>query len=96
MSTMDLLGEDVKNASEIEAVRQGIISVLTSIKENGLDSTVSIKLTQLGLKIDRELAYRNIKSIIEEAKRQNNFVRIDMEDATTTANTLNTSIYAQK
>jgi proline dehydrogenase len=90
MSTMDLLGEDVKNAREIEAVRQGIISVLTSIKENGLDSTVSIKPTQLGLKIERELAYRNIKSIIEEAKRQNNFVRIDMEDATTTANTLGT------
>jgi proline dehydrogenase len=90
MTTMDLLGEDVKNASETEMVKQGIISVLASIKENDLDSTASIKPTQLGLKIDRELAYRNIKSVIEEAKRLNNFIRIDMEDASTTTDTLST------
>lgn len=90
MTTMDLLGEDVKNAVETETVKQGIISVLKSIQENNLDSTVSVKPTQLGLKIDKELAYRNIKSIIEEASRLNNFIRIDMEDATTTTDTITT------
>jgi proline dehydrogenase len=58
------------------------------IKENNLKSTVSIKLTQLGLKIDKELCYQNVKEIISEAASLGNFVRIDMEDATATGDTL--------
>jgi len=88
IATMDLLGEDVKNAAEIEEVKQGIFSILHSIQENGLKSNVSIKPTQLGLKIDKDLAYRHIKAIIELANDYGNFVRIDMEDATTTDETL--------
>jgi proline dehydrogenase len=88
LATMDLLGEDVKNAAEIEEVKRGILSILHSIKENGLVSNVSIKPTQLGLKIDKSLAYQNIKTIVEDAKSAGNFVRIDMEDATTTDDTL--------
>jgi proline dehydrogenase len=88
MATMDLLGEDVKNAGETELVKIGILSILRSIQEDGLNSNVSIKPTQLGLKIDKELGYRNLKTIIEEANRIGNFVRIDMEDATTTDDTL--------
>jgi proline dehydrogenase len=87
-ATMDLLGEDVKNAGEIELVKNAIISILRSIKENKLNSNVSVKPTQLGLKIDKELGYRNLRTIIEEADKLGNFVRIDMEDATTTDDTL--------
>ena len=88
MATMDLLGEDVKNVAEIEEVKKGILSILHSVQENRLISNVSIKPTQLGLKIDKELAHRNIKTIIEEAQKLGNFVQIDMEDATTTDDTL--------
>ena len=88
MATMDLLGEDVKNVAETEEVKKGILSILRSVKENKLLSNVSLKPTQLGLKIDKDLAYRNIKAIIQEAERNGNFVRIDMEDATTTDDTL--------
>ena len=88
MATMDLLGEDVKNIAETEEVKKGILEIIQSVKENSLKSNVSIKPTQLGLKIDKDLTYRNIKMIIEEAKRYGNFVRIDMEDATTTDDTL--------
>ena len=88
MATMDLLGEDVKNAGETELVKTGILSILQSVKENKIDSNVSIKLTQLGLKIDKELGYRNLKTIIKEADRLGDFVRIDMEDATVTDDTL--------
>jgi proline dehydrogenase len=88
MATMDLLGEDVKNNAETEDVKQGILSIIQSIKENALTSNVSIKPTQLGLKIDKELARRNIKTIIEAAHTYGNFVRIDMEDASTTDDTL--------
>ncbi len=88
MATMDLLGEDIKVADETEEIKKGIFSILNAIKEHKLDSNISIKPTQLGLKIDKELAYRNIHSIIEEAKRLGIFVRIDMEDATVTDKTL--------
>ena len=90
MATMDLLGEDVKNAGETEQIKKGILSILQSVKENKINSNVSIKPTQLGLKIDKELGYRNLKTIIEEADRLGNFVRIDMEDASTTDDTLMT------
>jgi proline dehydrogenase len=86
-ATMDLLGEDVKNVAETEEVKNGILSILQSIKINSLTSNVSIKPTQLGLKIDKELAYQNIKTIIQEAQKFGNFVRIDMEDVTTTDDT---------
>ena len=88
MATMDLLGEDVKNFAETEDVKNGILSILESIKENELKSNVSIKPTQLGLKIDKDLAYRNIKTITEQAKEYGNFVRIDMEDTSATDDTL--------
>jgi len=88
IATMDLLGEDVKNVAETEEVKNGILSILQSIKENSLKSNVSIKPTQLGLKIDKELAYQNIKTIIREAQKYGNFVRIDMEDVSTTDDTL--------
>jgi proline dehydrogenase len=88
MATMDLLGEDVKNTNETENIINGINSILQSIKVNKLNSNVSVKPTQLGLKIDEDICYSNIKKIIEEADRLGNFVRIDMEDATTTDATL--------
>jgi proline dehydrogenase len=88
MCTIDLLGEDVKDASETHQVRNNILPILQAISQNQLDSNVSIKPTQLGLSIDPELCYQNIRTILDEAKRLGNFVRIDMEDATTTDATI--------
>jgi len=88
MATMDLLGEDVKDGGEANQVKSNIIPILQAIKENALNSNMSIKPTQLGLKIDKELCFRNVKEVICEAAKLNNFVRIDMEDATTTDDTL--------
>ena len=88
MSTMDLLGEDIKDASETQQVRDSILPILQAISQNQLNSNVSIKPTQLGISIDRELCFRNIRAILEEARKLGNFVRIDMEDARTTDATL--------
>ena len=88
MSTMDLLGEDVSTSRETEDVRNHILEIVTAIKDNTLDSNISLKPTQLGLKIDKDLAYRNIRAIVEAAAEYGNFVRIDMEDASTTDDTL--------
>lgn len=88
MTTMDLLGEDVNDAREAQAVRENIFPILQAIHQNSLNSNVSIKPTQLGLSIDKELGRLNIRAILEEARKLGNFVRIDMEDAQTTDNTL--------
>jgi proline dehydrogenase len=88
IATMDLLGEDVNDAGEASKVKANILPILQTIKENNLDSNVSIKPTQLGLKIDKDLCFQNVKELVSEASRLGNFVRIDMEDATTTDDTL--------
>lgn len=87
-ATMDLLGEFVQDLKEAEKVREGILEIIQAISENNLLSGVSIKPTQLGLQIDKNLAYRNIKSIVEAGNKTGLFVRIDMEDAKTTDDTL--------
>lgn len=88
MCTMDLLGEDVKDASEANQVRENILPILQAISENQLDSNVSIKPTQLGLNLDPELCYQNIRAILDVARSLGKFVRIDMEDAKTTDATI--------
>jgi proline dehydrogenase len=88
MATMDVLGENVSNREEsLTAVRE-CEAVLHSINENDLDANLSIKLTQFGLKIDDELCYSNVKRLLQIASRYNNFVRIDIEDSSTTSATL--------
>ncbi|HTY39020.1 MAG TPA: proline dehydrogenase family protein [Bacteroidota bacterium] len=88
MTTMDLLGEDVKDAREAQMVRDNILPILQAIHKNSLNSNVSIKPTQLGLSIDKNMGLQNIRAILAEAKKLGNFVRIDMEDAQTTDNTI--------
>ncbi|MBN2425069.1 MAG: proline dehydrogenase family protein [Calditrichaceae bacterium] len=89
MATLDLLGEEVKDKKiSIEATEE-YKRMLKVISKEKLDSNVSVKPTHMGLNLDAEFCYENIKSIIETAKSYNNFVRIDMEDHTTTDATIN-------
>jgi proline dehydrogenase len=88
MATVDILGEEIENEEDALKVVDEYIEVLRAIKSNQLDSNISIKPTHLGLKIDKEFCYNNIQSIVEEAKRYKNFVRIDMEDHTCTTDTI--------
>ena len=66
----------------------GTARTLARIDETGIDSNVSIKLTQFGLEIDPELAYRNARRIVEDAARRRNFVRVDMEGSNVTQATI--------
>lgn len=88
MATVDVLGEEIENAEDATNVVEEYKEVLKAIDSNKLDSNISIKPTHLGLKIDRDFCYKNIQSIVEEAKKYNNFVRIDMEDHTCTSDTI--------
>jgi proline dehydrogenase len=80
-ATFDHLGESISSEAETLAEVREYEKLIDSIVSNSLDSNVSVKLTQLGLDIDNELCYRNTRAIVEAAHRQQNFVRIDMEDS---------------
>jgi len=87
-ASFDHLNEGVTNAKATEAEVTEYLNVLARIDDTGIKSNVSIKLTQFGLEIDPELAYRNARRIVEDAKRRGNFVRVDMEGSNVTQVTL--------
>lgn len=88
MATLDVLGEDIHLRDEAIAARDKILQVFDVIAQERLDSNVSIKLTQLGLKLDKIFCLENARIIVAKAKELNNFVRIDMEDSSCTDNTI--------
>ena len=88
MATMDLLGEDIHEESQAAGMKSSLIQMFETIKRSNLDSNVSVKLSQLGLRIDKNVCFENVRSIVEEARKLGNFVRIDMEDSTTTNDTI--------
>jgi proline dehydrogenase len=88
MATMDLLGEDVFDHSEAATAKDAYKEILRSIHREHLDSNLSLKLTQIGLKLDKSFCEQNLREILLVAKDKKNFIRIDMEDHTCTDTTL--------
>jgi proline dehydrogenase len=88
MATVDVLGEEVAERAKATAAVEEYLRVFETIDREKIDSNVSIKLTLLGLKIDEGFCRDNVARIVETAQRFGNFVRIDMEDNTTTDATL--------
>ncbi|HJQ71698.1 MAG TPA: proline dehydrogenase family protein [Blastocatellia bacterium] len=87
-ASFDHLGESIKSEAETRQEVREYLRVLDHIEKNGLNSNVSVKLTQLGLDIDQEHCYENTRTLVEAAGRYQNFVRIDMEDSTKTDATI--------
>jgi proline dehydrogenase len=87
-ASFDHLNESVGSAAEAEKEIVEYQNILAKIDETKIRSNVSIKLTQFGLGIDPELAYRNARRVVEEAARRGNFVRVDMEDSRVTQATI--------
>lgn len=87
-ASFDHLNESVGSAAEAEQEVNEYLNILAKIDETGIRSNVSIKLTQFGLGLDPELAYRNARLIVEQARRRGNFVRVDMEGSDVTQVTI--------
>ena len=87
-ASFDHLNESVGSIAETEAEVREYLDVLARIDETGIESNVSIKLTQFGLEIDPDLAYRNARRVVEDAARRGNFVRVDMEASNVTQATI--------
>ena len=88
MATIDVLGESVAAAGEAVATTVEYERVIETIADAGLDANVSVKLSALGLGLDRDLAAANIERLVRFAATSESFVRIDMEDSTLTDATL--------
>lgn len=88
MATVDVLGEEITNADEARAIARQYHDVLARLDDLGLDANVSVKLTGLGLELDHELCRENLEAVVSDAAARGNFVRIDMEDSSTTDRTL--------
>jgi proline dehydrogenase len=88
MATIDVLGEDVTSADVARAITGQYHDVLARVDEEGLDANISVKLTGLGLELDLELCREDLEALVEDAAARGSFVRIDMEDSTTTDDTL--------
>jgi proline dehydrogenase len=86
--TLDYLGEAVGTIAEADAATRAYLAVVDEIAAAGIERNVSLKLTQLGLTIDRATSVDNLRRILDAASTKAFFVRIDMEDSPYTAVTL--------
>lgn len=86
--TLDYLGESVHETRHADQARDVYLGILNRLEVEGIQSHISIKLTQLGLAIDEALAGRNLRAICERAAHLGSFVRIDMESSAHTDATL--------
>jgi proline dehydrogenase len=89
-ASFDHLNESVTKVEDTAAEVSEYLRILARIDETGINSNISIKLTQFGLEIDKELAFKNARAIVEESARRRNFVRIDMEGSNVTQSTIDT------
>jgi len=86
--TLDLLGENTQTREDaIHACRE-LTGIFDNICTEKVNCSVSLKLTQLGLALDEDLASRNLSAIVQHAQEKSNFVRVDMEDSSYTQRTL--------
>jgi proline dehydrogenase len=88
MATVDVLGEEITREEEAWGITQAYRDVFAAIDKAALDSNVSVKLTALGLDLSYEICRENLLAVLEAASSYGNFVRIDMEDSSTTDATL--------
>jgi proline dehydrogenase len=88
LATIDVLGEEITNEAEAAAIVRAYQDVFADIEQCGLDSNVSVKLTGLGLNLGYDLCRENLRAVVDDAASRGNFVRIDMEDSSTTESTL--------
>jgi proline dehydrogenase len=88
LATVDVLGEEITNEDEAAAIVRAYQDVFADIEHCALDANVSVKLTALGLNLDYDVCRANLAVVVEDAASRGNFVRIDMEDSSTTDDAL--------
>jgi proline dehydrogenase len=88
LATLDHLGEHTTNIEEARKATQDILEIVDVICQEGIQSNVSIKLSQIGFALGEDKCTENLRTILEHAGKCGIFVRIDMEDSSTVDGTL--------
>jgi proline dehydrogenase len=88
LATLDVLGEEVSDPEEARAIAGAYREAIDAFKRGSLESNISVKPTALGLNLSYELFRENLEDLVRHAAELDNFVRIDMEDSSTTDDTL--------
>jgi proline dehydrogenase len=88
LATIDVLGEEIAREDDALAIAQAYRDVFDEIERDHLDSNVSVKLTALGLGLSYDTCRANLEDVVRQAAEDHSFVRIDMEDSSTTDDTL--------
>src|SRR5438552_2295758 len=86
--SLDHLGESVTNPAEARRAVSAYVEALEAIAAEQVEGNISLKLTQLGLDLSREMCVAHLRTILERASKLNSFVRIDMESSAYTQRTL--------
>ena len=87
--TIDLLGEHISDNNTVDKITEIYLNLLKSIKDQDLRANISVKPTHIGLHIDLNTFRNNADKLVSSALKMNNFIRFDMEDSSTTDNTIN-------
>ena len=86
--TLDILGEHVQSVVKADNITQEYCNIYDTIADENMSCNISIKLTHIGLALDKNIAADNLVRILKQAKLHNNFCRIDMENSTYTEQTI--------
>lgn len=86
--SLDYLGESVATLELADAATRDYLALIDRIVASGVERNLSVKLTQLGLDVDRATALDNVRRILESAGGHGFFVRVDMENSPYTDATL--------
>tara|TARA_A100001388_G_scaffold2064_1_gene1532 strand:+ start:1957 stop:2853 length:897 start_codon:yes stop_codon:yes gene_type:complete len=87
--TLDILGEHTKSKHESNAIANKYVDIFEKLEQNKLDCNISVKPSHIGSDVDNKVLKNNIKKLIDAAKKNNNFLRIDMEDSNLTELSIN-------
>ena len=88
--SLDYLGESVQYSHEAIAAREQIMAMIDAVEASDSEANLSIKLTQLGLKLSPELAFDNLSEILKRAREKGLWIRIDMEESAVAQLTIET------
>ncbi len=96
--TLDLLGESVTSLDEADTATRAYLDAMREVADSGIERNLSLKLSQLGLEIDRAVCTDNLRRILGPAGKQGFFVRVDMESSPTVQTTLDifTTLWQQE
>ena len=85
---IDILGEHVKTENEAEEITERYSRIYDEINKRNLLANISIKLTHIGQDLGIDIVRNNLSKIVESAKKNNNFLRLDMENVPYTSETI--------